>query len=585
VRLQPHDQGNTLAGFSRNLMDRIDNGHEDLMPQSTIKGKTGAEAQRRDILDRRAEALRFDGCTSSDDIQEQKPQASRQKPGARSSEKLLAISLFLIVSLPLSFPLHAHVGSPDVFYEGAAGPYRVYVTVRVPQVIPGVAEIEVRSASNDVQAVRIVPMRLSGPGSNLPPIADLAQRSKQDPQFFTGSLWLMEFGALQVRIEVDGDKGKANLSVPVPAFARQSLPMDNFLKGLLGFLMFFLSLGMVLIAGAVVRESNVPPGEKPRPARMRWSKVVMAITAVVMLAVLWMGRSWWGAEASQYQRGINYYKPPLAETSLEGNDGGRRLIISARGQDKQWSEDVKMAEAIPDHGHLMHLFLIGMPGMDRMWHLHPERIEGGRFAIDLPEMPAGRYQLFADVVDKNGFPWTLTGNLDLPRNDLPKISGNAPQADDSAWQGGPMATQSERKTMAQLPDGTRIVWHTGAQPLKSGDPTSFKFTAEDRDGTPLRDLVPYMGMAAHAEVVSSDFSVFAHIHPAGSVSMAALDLAQTGLPAPSGAMSPSMHMPAETIGPDFSFPYGFPHPGRYRIFVQIKRAGKVQTGVFDVDVS
>lgn len=497
---------------------------------------------------------------------------ARRVPPFEKNAKSIVCTLFLLL---LSLPLHAHVGSPDVFYEGDAGPYHVYVTIRVPQVIPGVAEIEVRSASTDVQAVRIVPMRLSGPGSNLPPIADLAQRAKHDPQFFTGSLWLMEFGALQVRIEVDGDKGKANLSVPVPAFARQSLPMDNFLKGLLGFLMLFLALGMVLIAGAVVRESSVLPGEKPLPARMRWSKVVMVITGVVVLAVLWLGRSWWGAEATQYQRGINYYKPPLAETSLEGG----HLIISAHGQDKQWSEDVKMAEVIPDHGHLMHLFLIGLPGMDRMWHLHPERIEGGRFAAELPEMPAGHYQLFADVVDKNGFPWTLTGNLDLP-----KIAGNPPQADDSAWQGAPLATQAADKTSAELPDGTRIIWHTVGGPLKSGDPTSFRFTVEGRDGLPVKDLEPYMGMAAHAEVVSSDRSVFAHIHPAGSVSMAALDLAQAGLPAVPGAMSPAMHMSMAAIGPDFSFPYGFPHPGRYRIFVQIKRAGKVQTGVFDVDV-
>ena len=35
-----------------------------------------------------------------------------------------------------------------------------------------------------------------------------------------------------------------------------------------------------------------------------------------------------------------------------------------------------------------------------------------------------------------------------------------------------------------------------------------------------------MGMAGHAEFVRSDLSVFAHVHPAGSVSMAALELAQ-----------------------------------------------------------
>jgi hypothetical protein len=33
-----------------------------------------------------------------------------------------------------------------------------------------------------------------------------------------------------------------------------------------------------------------------------------------------------------------------------------------------------------------------------------------------------------------------------------------------------------------------------------------------------------------------------------------------------------------------SFPYGFPSPGRYRIFVQMKHGSTVETGVFDADV-
>ena len=32
---------------------------------------------------------------------------------------------------------------------------------------------------------------------------------------------------------------------------------------------------------------------------------------------------------------------------------------------------------------------------------------------------------------------------------------------------------------------------------------------------------------------------------------------------------------------EVAFPYGFPRAGDYRIFVQVKRAGRIETGVFD----
>jgi len=40
--------------------------------------------------------------------------------------------------------LSAHVGSPDTYYEGSAGPYRVRVIVRSAGVVPGLAQITVR---------------------------------------------------------------------------------------------------------------------------------------------------------------------------------------------------------------------------------------------------------------------------------------------------------------------------------------------------------------------------------------------------------------------------------------------------------
>lgn len=488
----------------------------------------------------------------------------------------------LVLILVAALSASAHVGSSDVFFEGDAGPYRLYVIVRVPQVIPGIAEIQVRSASNDVERIEIVPMRLSGAGSDFPPKPDEAVRSKQDSQFFTGSLWLMESGALKVRVSVEGSKGKGELAVPVPAFAQRTLPMERSLGGLLGFLMLFLAVGLVFIAGAASREGNLEPGQTPSPAKTRRARIVMAITAVVVVGILFLGKAWWGAEATSYKRGVNFFKPPEAETQLEN---GKRLVIRAKGQDPEWSKEVKMEDVIPDHNHLMHLFLISAPGMERMWHLHPERAEGGVFVDEVPNMPAGHYQVFADIVDKDGFPWTLVGQVDLPQ-----INGEPLAGDDSTWTGAPLAAQAPDGSVAQLADGGRIVWNQGTAPLVANTAMVFKFRVEDKDGKPAQDMEPYMGMAGHAEFVSSDMSVFAHIHPAGSASMAALELAN-GVPKGNEAITDSyakptgMPMPMPTsVSPEVSFPYGFPKAGEYRIFVQVKRAGQVETGVFDAHV-
>ena len=248
----------------------------------------------------------------------------------------------------------------------------------------------------------------------------------------------------------------------------------------------------------------------------------------------------------------------------------------------------KLDDLVSDHNHLMHLFLIRVPAMDRFYHLHPDEITTGVFAQDLPAVSAGHYQIFADIVHRSGFPETLVGEIDLPDGAGKPLAG-----DDCDWSGTALGRSAEDTSESQLPDGGYLVWDRALSlhgvPLQANVPLSFCFRVLSKDGQPAQDLEPYMGMAGHAEFVRADCTVFAHVHPAGSVSMAALDLAESGLLAgPTAGMGLSMAahgdmtMPPESLSPQVSFPYGFPQPGQYRIFVQVKRAGRIETGVFDV---
>jgi hypothetical protein len=58
----------------------------------------------------------------------------------------------------------------------------------------------------------------------------------------------------------------------------------------------------------------------------------------------------------------------------------------------------------------MHLFIVS-PTLDRLWHPHPEESATGTFEQRLPDVPAGRYELFADLVHATGMSETVTTSI------------------------------------------------------------------------------------------------------------------------------------------------------------------------------
>jgi hypothetical protein len=473
--------------------------------------------------------------------------------------------------------LAAHVGSPNVFYEGAAGPYPVRVVVRTPGVIPGLAEISVRVPEGEVRRVTVRPVRWDL-GTQGAPRADEARPVAGEPRLWSAELWFMDFGSYSVHVGVEGAAGSGTVIVPVPAVATQTLGMKRGMALGLAGLGLFLFVGALTIVGAAVRESVLPPGEVPDAARRRRSWIARVVAVPVLALAVLGGSRWWDSEDAAYAG--NLYRAPETEATAAVVGGERVLTLAVT--DSTWG---RYSPLMPDHGKLMHMFLVREPALDAFAHVHPVKADSTRFRVVLPPLPAGTYRVYSDVVHESGFPHTFVDRVTIPA--APPASAAAVDADDAWHTGAPAADRT-----ARLADGSAMTWERDARPLAAGRETTLRFRVTDAAGAPAA-LEPYMGMMSHAAVTRDDGSVFVHLHPSGSVSMTAQQVfaqreAGDTTRAADGRLvirAPRDHAMHGGGEPGVvSFPYEFPRPGKYRVWVQVKRNGQVLTGAFDAHV-
>jgi len=264
-------------------------------------------------------------------------------------------------------------------------------------------------------------------------------------------------------------------------------------------------------------------------------------------------------------------------------DGGRAMLRFSI-VDSAWRQH-RITPLIPDHGHLVHLFVV-REGLGAFAHLHPVLVDSSNFDAALPPLPPGRYRVYADITRESGFAETLSDTVTLAS---PAGAWRMSDPDDAWWE-----EHETRGTanVARLIDGSRMTWDRGETPLVAGRDAPLRFTVAAPDGRPAA-LEPYMGMAGHLMLTRDDGSVFVHLHPLGTISWAAQQTFLLRRPADTvygtvgrrlTAAEATMPPMAPPVGGTVSFPYAFPKPGRYRLWVQVKRDHRILTAVFDAEV-
>ena len=481
----------------------------------------------------------------------------------------------------------AHVGSPDAWYDGPAGPWHVLVHVQAPPVVPGIAIVNVRVVDAGASEVTAYVNRFDATGGHPPP--DVAQPVSDNPGWYRTQLWVMTSGSNAVNIAVRGTRGTGSAVVPLTAVAGRRLTFSVPLAILLAAALVFLASGMFTIVGAAVRESVLPPGAEPDHERRRRARFAMARAGAVFVLAMSGTAAWWRSADRDFTR--NLYRPLTVSARIATDSGQTQVLFTIT--DSAWMHHgervrprgtTERGGLVEDHGKLVHLFLISEDGRSTLVHLHPVTIDTVTFTSVIPPVPAGNYRVFADIVHSSGMTETLTSSVTVSDGSTAgnHVATTQWLATDSAdsWATRVEAADGRRDRLA---DGTGVEWLGAGQQAVAEEEADLRFVVRAPGGSAAR-LEPFLGMAGHAVVVRDDGKVFIHLHPLGTISMAA----QSRLGAPASDVQTmsgrDMTMPA-AVSDTLYFPYAFPQPGRYTVWVQFKRAGHIQTANFPVSVA
>ena len=204
------------------------------------------------------------------------------------------------------------------------------------------------------------------------------------------------------------------------------------------------------------------------------------------------------------------------------------------------------------HDKPYHLFVVSHD-LEHYDHLHPEKRSDGTYGIDVTLPKPGYYRLFSDFLPIGGSPQVIS-----------HVIATAGFSGDLASSQARLAVDPVLK---KTNDGLTVTLLLPTSGLVSGREETLRYELADAStGSPIADLEPYLGAFGHTLLMSADTLQYVHGHPVEL-------LPDTGRAA------------AAAGGPVLTFKAMFPKPGRYRMWTQTKRRGRVSTVQFTVDVA
>jgi heavy metal-binding protein len=192
------------------------------------------------------------------------------------------------------------------------------------------------------------------------------------------------------------------------------------------------------------------------------------------------------------------------------------------------------------HEKPFHLFIVS-EDLTYFAHLHPRRQGDGSFVIETSVPKRGVYFVYSDVFPVGGVPQVAYGNLITAGHHYDLFSTRAVIKPDEV-----LTRELENMRFALTLEPREPV---------AGKKLTLRYRISDvKTGEPVHDLEPYLGAWGHTLILSEDARDYVHSHP------------------------------TQSTADNISFEAFLPRSGRYRIWSQFQRHGKVITVPFTIEV-